>query len=546
MTDEWTVAGTDSDGLRFSRRLSAMHIAGIGGLILVVVASVLYISREHDRFAAASSERMVRGGIAALHSKYEAVVRDYSVWDEAYEAILREDDAWLYSNIGTGSAEIGALDLIVLHDPVTGVDRGWVEGSDAPGETGLLPPEIMETALGLLAADDDRAAAAPFEARSVFARMDGATWIFSATRVRPVSLETPSRPEHELPVQIQGLRITDDVIGLIAANMQMDRLELSVETAPGQIAADLTNAAGENIDRIVWTPPRPGTDILRKVAPPLLGALLLASVFAAVISRSFVRSAKELEAALAAARAADRSKTEFLANVSHELRTPMNGILGVSQLLAMSELDAEQSELVEALDTSAHLQMDLITDLLDLTSVESGSRILAREPFEPAAEMTELARAIRPTAEAKGLDLSVACAEMAGLQVRGDPRVFRRIVSNLVDNAVKFTREGRVELSARAEETAAGEVRVTVEVSDTGPGIAPEHQYAIFGRFFQVDGSDSREVGGTGLGLAICRSMATLMGGLVQVRSAPGEGATFTFEVTLPRVEGAPAARLAA
>lgn len=546
MTARRITVPTDSDSLRFSRRLSAMHIAGIGGLILVVVASVLYISREHDRFAAASSERMVRGGIAAIHSKYEAVVRDYSVWDEAYEAILRSDDDWLYSNIGTGSAEIGALDLIVLHDPVTGLDRGWVEGSDVPGEPDLLPPGIMTTVLGLLAADGDRATAAPFEARSTFARMDGGTWIFSATRVRPVNISTPSRPEEELPVQIQGLRITDEVIGRIAANMQMDQLELSVEPGPSQISVDLKNAAGESIDRIVWTPPRPGMSILRQVALPLLGALLLASTFAALISRSFVRAAKDLETALTAARAADRSKTEFLANVSHELRTPMNGIIGVSQLLAMSELDDEQTELVEALDASAKLQMDLITDLLDLTSVESGSRILAREPFEPAAEIAEMARAIGPTAEAKGLTLTTDCASIEDLRVLSDARVFRQIVINLLGNAVKFTREGGVTLSARSAETATGDVVVTVEVSDTGPGIAPEHQDAIFGRFFQVDSSDSREAGGTGLGLAICRSMATLMDGRVSVRSVPGEGATFVFELELPRVPAADTTRMAA
>jgi signal transduction histidine kinase len=546
MTERRTTVPIDSEGLRFSRRLSAMHIAGIGGLILVVIASVLYISREHDRFAAASSERMVRGGIAAIHSKYEGVVRDYSVWDEAYQAILRSDDEWLYSNVGTGSAEIGALDLIVLHDPVTGTDRGWVEGTDVPGEPDLLPPEIMKTALGLLAADGDRSAAEPFEARSTFARMDGATWIFSVTRVRPVNLATPSRPEEDLPVQIQGLRITDEVVGRIAANMQMDQLELSVEPMPGQISVDLTDAAGESIDRIVWTPPQPGMDILRKVALPLLGALLLASIFAALISRSFVRAAKDLEAALTAAQAADRSKTEFLANVSHELRTPMNGIIGVSQLLAMSELDEEQAELVEALDTSAKLQMDLITDLLDLTSVESGSRILAREPFEPAAEIAEMARSIRPTADAKGLALSVDCADLEDLTVVSDARVFRQIVVNLLGNAVKFTPQGQVALAARTVETDHGHVLLTVEVSDTGPGIAPELHDAIFGRFYQVDSSDSREAGGTGLGLAICRSMATLMGGRISVRSATGEGATFVFEVKMPRAEPARTARMAA
>ena len=160
-----------------------------------------------------------------------------------------------------------------------------------------------------------------------------------------------------------------------------------------------------------------------------------------------MRSARRLERALRAAKAADQSKTEFLSNVSHELRTPMNGILGVAQLLQTTELDAEQEELVSVLFSSAHAQMALISDLLDFSRMESGNRQLVEEPFEPAAVLKDLGEMIRVAAVEEGHRLlAPTYRALSGLTVSGDERAFRQIVTNLLGNAVKFTDHGGVEL----------------------------------------------------------------------------------------------------
>ncbi len=161
-------------------------------------------------------------------------------------------------------------------------------------------------------------------------------------------------------------------------------------------------------------PAAPGASILRQVALPLGLALLWWRVVSAISSRYAVRSARSLERALFAAKAADRSKTEFLSNVSHELRTPMNGILGVAQLLQTTELDDEQRELVAVLFASANAQMALISDLLDFSRMEGGNRQLVAEPFEPAAVLRDVAEMMRVAAGKKGDRLDCDWDALAG------------------------------------------------------------------------------------------------------------------------------------
>ena len=209
--------------------------------------------------------------------------------------------------------------------------------------------------------------------------------------------------------------------------------------------------------------PRPGASILRQVALPLGLALLLVAVVSAISSGYAVRSARRLEHALQAAKAADRSKTEFLSNVSHELRTPMNGILGVAQLLQTTQLDEEQRELVGVLFSSANTQMALISDLLDFSRIESGNRQLVNEPFVPAQILSDLEEMLRVVADKKGIGLDARWDPRGGSTVRGDGRAFRQIVTNLLGNAVKFTERGRVD-GDRPRPREVDCVRIEVEV----------------------------------------------------------------------------------
>lgn len=513
-------AGTEN--LRFSRRLVAYHVSAIAILIVVVVGSLLWVSGQHNLLARASAEKMVRGGIASFEQSMKDVVLDYSVWTEAYDAILAHDMDWIYSNLGTGAAETGALDMIVIVEP-GGDAYGWQSGTGPEGETGLIPPGLLRTLLGLLDGTAPDGKAAPV----AYAELDGEVWAFAVTRVVSTEGTAGGATDAGLPRQVQGLRVTDALLGEIGAHFLMDDLALGGSGA-GAGALPLLNAEGEPLASIVWTAPAPGEQILRRTALPLAIALLALVAIAAVLSRYAVRSARRLEGALVAAEAASRSKTEFLASVSHELRTPMHGIIGIGQLLARTKLDEGQREMLGALMKAADSQTLLIDDLLDISAIESGRRVLEVEPFEPARILGEVVDLARPAGQLKGLSLRL---ELDGMSraVMGDVVAFRQIMTNLVGNAVKFTDAGRIDVAGRLT-VRQGEAVCTVAISDTGPGIHPTDQERIFERFTQADASLSREADGAGLGLWISRRLAEMMGGTIRVESVLGEGATFIFE----------------
>ena len=264
---------------------------------------------------------------------------------------------------------------------------------------------------------------------------------------------------------------------------------------------------------------------------------------AAVLRRLRARNA-ELDVERDRALAADRAKSEFLTTVSHELRTPMNGVLGVAQILETTPLDEDQTELVGVLKASAEGQMALIEELLTFGEVEAGALHLSEEAARLPALLGEAMAPARAAASTKGLRLGLAVPEGAPAIVT-DPRRLRQVVVNLVGNAVKFTDEGSVEVSADLEPRGEDGAWLRIAVTDTGPGIAPEEHARVFERFHQVDGSIRRKGGGTGLGLAISRAIAREMGGEIALQSAPGEGSTFTLSVPVrlaqeERADGAP------
>jgi signal transduction histidine kinase len=254
-----------------------------------------------------------------------------------------------------------------------------------------------------------------------------------------------------------------------------------------------------------------------------------------VIAIENVRLFKELEASnLEIAEksrqieVASQHKSEFLANMSHELRTPLNAVIGFSEVLTdrmFGELNEKQEEYLKDIHASGTHLLSLINDILDLSKVEAGRMELELTDFHLPTALDSALMLVRERAGRRSISLQMSVDERLG-QIRADERKIRQVVLNLLSNAIKFTPEGgRIEVAAVSKDES-----VEVSVSDTGVGIAPEDQQAVFEEFRQV-GTAEKKAEGTGLGLTLCRKFIELHGGRIWVKSQVAVGSTFTFTI---------------
>ena len=290
-----------------------------------------------------------------------------------------------------------------------------------------------------------------------------------------------------------------------------------------------------------------GAGVVMPIADPLLtwvvaavGSLiagyLAASVYGGALEHEVQRRTAQLKAsrqevirARDEALAASNMKSAFLTNISHEIRTPMNGVIGMNDLLLQTGLDEEQRAFAEQIARSSEHMMAIITDLLDISRIETGNIELTVAEFDLRDAAKQACAFVEIDATAKGLDFALEVAEELPVRVSGDAGRIRQVLVNLAFNAIKFTEKGsvRVHLSAAAE-------RIHFEVADTGIGIEPAELDRMFDPFVQADASLTRRYGGNGLGLAISKQLVEQMGGRIGARSAPGAGSTFWFELPLP------------
>ncbi len=238
----------------------------------------------------------------------------------------------------------------------------------------------------------------------------------------------------------------------------------------------------------------------------------------------------DLAEARDAAEAASEAKSAFLATMSHEIRTPLNGVLGMTQAMSMDQLSEAQRERLEVVRESAVALLALLNDVLDLSKIEAGKLDMESIESDLGEVMRGAHQAFTALANKKGLSFALDTVAAEGVYL-GDPTRVRQILYNLLSNAVKFTEQGEIRVKAVLADNG-----LTITVTDTGPGIAPEKIPLLFSKFTQVDASTTRRYGGTGLGLAICQQLAELMGGGIVLDSRIGEGTCFTVTLPLPRV----------
>jgi len=321
----------------------------------------------------------------------------------------------------------------------------------------------------------------------------------------------------------------------ILLSMSVDRLYQEYKKQIQRQFEDFDNTMKVSSDKI-------DLDAIRKDGSRIPIALSMSTIvvqdklmFVAMISDISFRkqTERQLLEAKNAAEIATRQKSDFLANMSHEIRTPMNGIIGMTGLLLETSLEPKQRNYVEATMTSADALLTIINDILDFSKIEAGKLELEEVPFDLQLLFEDVVEMMALKCYGRNVEMLLRYRPSSARYVVGDPGRVRQILLNLLSNAIKFTEAGYILTTVESVDLSADSVDCRVSVEDTGVGIAFEKQAHIFNKFDQEDSSTTRKYGGTGLGLAISKQLCELMGGEINVSSAKGRGATFTFSINV-------------
>lgn len=529
------------------RRILALLAAAALMLMIAVGGMAVYSARVIDRVQRANELQLAERRVNRALVRLREDVLSAAVWDDAYSAMGRHDQAWMQLNFGDYYADY-------LHHDVTlafgGGDRPIFASRDSQ------PVDVATEA-------DFARAIAPIVAavRREAARKGAATGLEGATTreaavlvgrepyfvvVSTIVREDRRSPQHAGadPVVASAKRVAHFMPSLAEDLGLRDPRLISDPPLAGAPAVDLRDPQGRPIARLTWAPTRPGSERLMGTVP-WLGLLCVGVILAVIAAGSRVYrlidalAANEaaLDQSLKAAEAANAAKSQFLANMSHELRTPLNGIIAVSELLRSRQADRQAQDMADTIIASGRTLESVVNDILDVAKIDAGQIRFERAPFDLAAALKDMAALHGAAASVKGVEMVLNLHPSIEGLYEGDRYRVSQVVTNLLSNAVKFTEAGAVRLSARRVKAG-----VRIAVSDSGVGFDRAIAKRLFQPFEQADVSVSRKYGGTGLGLSICKSLVEMMGGALAARSVVGKGAVFIARLPLERLGDVPVA----
>jgi signal transduction histidine kinase len=513
------------------------------GVIAIAMASFWVMTQSADHAAKRREQILVDNGLAGRMQEAENAAMSETMWDEAVRNLdLKYDPAWAHANVGQYFNQTAGFEISYVLDgadkAIFAMEGDTLKPATAFNRFALAAAPLLEKTRKAEAArgpfhftpGDNKMVTEPIQASAIVSD-SGRVYMLTATLVQPDFGR--ALPRARAPIVFTGEAIDAGFLKALSSRYLLDGLTMTspdAEIAPQDARVPLRNG-GTTLAVLRWAPQRPGAALFASAAPPLLGVL---TVFAGVAiwlwlrGRKMAGEARAAEARAEASRAADMAKSAFLAKMSHELRTPLNAIIGYSEILqdgaAAAKRTQEYADHDRILIAARHL-LSLINDLLDLSRIEAGRMDTHPSAFDAGQVCVELVDLMQPAAKANGNALLFAPDNTLGAAFT-DQRLLKQCLINLLSNACKFTKDGRVTLRAERQ----GDEFV-FQVCDTGIGMTPEQIADLFAPFAQASPDIRNRFGGSGLGLALTRELARVLGGDVSVISDPKFGSVVTLRV---------------